>query len=81
MRAARIRVKVEQGMFPSERTVSFQIGGKSYTLIVDAADVQGDMLTVYVVEQGEREALVDLPRETFTTGNRIRIPNTHLVAA
>jgi hypothetical protein len=68
-------------MFPSERTVSFEIGGKQYTLIVDEADVQDGMLTVYVVEQSDQEALVDLPRDTFTTGNRIRIPKTALIAA
>lgn len=80
-RVKRLRVRVEPGMFESERSVSFEAGGKTYTLIVDKADVQGDTLRVYVVEQRGNEALIDLPRDTFTSGTRIRVPADVLLPA
>ena len=70
----RIPVEVHPGMFPSERAVSFQAGGKEYTLLVDARDVENETLRVSVVEEGDIEALIDLPRDTFSSGPRIRVP-------
>jgi hypothetical protein len=75
----RLRVKVEPGLFPSERTVSFEAGGRQYSLVVDQRDVQDDTLPVYVVAEHEDEALIDLPRETFTSGSRVRIPRAALL--
>ena len=62
MQRRRIRVKVRPGIFPSERAVSFEAGGKQYSLIVDERDIDEDTLTVYVVaESPERgEAVIDL---------------------
>ena len=53
--------------------VSFQEYGESYALFVDEQDVQGGLFTVYKVAQCGDEVLVDLPRETFTSGNRVRV--------
>lgn len=72
----RLRVNVGEGMFNTERTVSFQAGEKNYTLIVDEDDVQDNALEVYVIAQENEESIVDLPRDTFTSGSRIRVPNT-----
>jgi hypothetical protein len=78
----RIRVHVEARGFPSERTVSFDAGGRTYSLVVDAVDVAPDgTLLVYVVDQQNGEALVDLPRDTFTSGGRIRVPSSALLPA
>ena len=76
----RLRVSVQPGMFSSERTVSFEAGGRRYVLIVDQEDVaEDDTLMVYVVDQRDGEALVDLPRDTFTTGSRVRVPSSVLL--
>lgn len=77
----RLRVEVQPGMFPSERTVTFEAGGRRYVLIVDEEDVKDGTLQVYVVAQGGDEALVDLPRDTFTSGSRVRIPRSDLLPA
>jgi hypothetical protein len=77
----RLRVKVEQGMFSSERAVSFRAGDQNYMLFVDESDVQGDTLEVFVVAERPDEAIIDLPRDTFTSGNRIRVPAGLLIAA
>ena|SRR5436309_2506164 len=81
MTKKRIHVSVKPGMFSSERAVSFQAGGKEYTLLVDQEDVQDDTLLVYVVDQRGEEAIVDLPRDTFTFGNRVRVPSSVLLPA
>ncbi|HEY3282338.1 MAG TPA: hypothetical protein VGN26_08710 [Armatimonadota bacterium] len=73
-----IRVKVDRGVFPGERTASFSAGGRSYSLIVDNGDIENDKLAVLVLgEQGD-DVLVALPRETFTTGSRLRVPKAIL---
>jgi hypothetical protein len=69
-------------MFKSERTVSFEAGGRRYVLIVDEQDVDADgTLKVYVVDQHDDEALVDLPRDTFSSGSRVRVPSSVLLPA
>jgi hypothetical protein len=77
----RLRVHVEQGIFPSERTVSFSAGERRYSLVVDEKDLENDLLPVYVVAEGDDEALVDLPQETFTSGSRVRVPRSALLDA
>jgi hypothetical protein len=77
----RLRVDVQPGMFQSERTVSFEAGGRRYVMIVDEEDVRDGTLVVYVVDQRDDEALVDLPRDTFSSGSRVRIPNSALLPA
>ena len=76
----RIRVKVEPGTFSSERSVSFEVNGQKYNLIVDEA-VKDDTLEVYVIAINDKEdkALIDLPQETFTSGSRIFIPKAALL--
>jgi hypothetical protein len=77
----RIRVKVEPGTFSSERSVSFEVNGQKYNLIVDEEAVKDDTLEVYVIAINDKEdkALIDLPRETFTSGSRIFIPKAALL--
>jgi len=74
MNRAFLRVEVGPGMFSSEKTVSFRVNGTRYTLIVDSSDVVDNVIQVVVLERKRDHAIVDLPRETFTTGNRIRVP-------
>lgn len=62
-------------MFTTERSVSFSVDQKNYNLIVDKSDVHGDCLAVTVIRHVEcGDVIVDLPRETFTSGPRIRVP-------
>ena len=78
----RIKVNAGRGVFSSERSVTFDAGGQQYTLIVEKDDVisEGghDYIEVDVLGSGDNEAIVDLPRETFTSGNRIRVPTNIL---
>jgi hypothetical protein len=80
-RRSKIRVNVEPGTFSTERAVSFEAGGRRYNLLVDAEDVQDNTLTVYVVAERDDLAVIDLPRETFTSGSRVTIPKGALVTA
>lgn len=75
-----IRVRVEPGMFSSERYVMFDAGDQSYGLFVDERDVHDNLIPVYVVAEHGDQAIVDLPRETWTTGNRIQVPTEILEA-
>ena len=78
----RKRIKVSTigpGVFSTENTVSFEADGKQYTLLVDKDFLTNDTLEVQVVAEGEKEALIDLPRDTFTSGSRIRISKDRLI--
>ena len=77
----RIRVSVEPGIFSMERWAAFEVNGQSYNLIVDAESLKGDELEVHVVADRGEDAIVDLPRETMTTSNRILVPKTMLLPA
>jgi hypothetical protein len=80
MTRKRIRVgDIGPGIFSSERSVSFEAGGKHYNLIVDADQLQDNTLVVQVVAEGDKEALIDLPQETSISGNRIRILKEQLL--
>jgi hypothetical protein len=72
--------KVGGGMFSSERTVRIKAGGRIYNLIVDEQDVRpGNLLEVTLVGEQNGTALVDLPRETFSSGARIEVPASELL--
>ena len=74
--------KVGRGMFSSERSVRINAGGQVYNLIVDEEDVRpGDLLEVTLVGEQNGVALVDLPRESFTSGTRIEVPTSALLPA
>ena len=80
---ARGRLRVDQigkGIFSTERSVSFEIGDYSYNLIVDEEDVRDSDRTLAVDVLGERgdRYLIDLPRETFTSGSRIFVPKSRV---
>jgi hypothetical protein len=75
MKQARIQVTVSDGMFASERSVSFDAGDRKYHLLVDEDDVSGDEMNVNIVSAPDEDTyIVQLPRETFTTGHRVRVP-------
>lgn len=77
---AQIKVAVKSGMFHSERSVSFSAGNVHYTLVVDEHDLTAnDRLRVLLLNLEGDDALVELPRETFTSGARVRIPRSLLV--
>jgi hypothetical protein len=70
-----LKVKiVGPGMFSTETAVEIQAGDRTYTLFAPANKVKGDTLEVEVIAYQDGEALVDLPRETFTSGRRISVP-------
>lgn len=77
----RIKVAVGPGIFSSERSASFEVGGKNYTLLVDESSLKDDTLEVQVIAESDKDAIIDLPRETFISGNRIRVPKTSLLPA
>lgn len=78
----RIRVEeVSPGVFSSERFVSFRVGSKSYALFVDEGSLEDHSLEVQLVDEEGDMVLVDLPRETFDSGNRVRIPRSLLLPA
>jgi hypothetical protein len=76
----RIRVDVKPGMFSSERFATFETLGKNYTVIVDASALIDNTLEVKVISENQQEAIIDLPGETFTSGNRIRVAKNALLA-
>lgn len=77
----RIRVDVGPGIFSMERSVSFEVNGEYYNSIVEAESLKGDELEVHVIADRGDNAIVDLPRDTMTTGNRILVPKTMLLPA
>lgn len=78
----RIKVTVGPGTFSNERLVSFQAGDRKYNLLVDEEDVlegaDGQYLEVYLVAERNGEALIDLPRDTFSSGPRARVERRQL---
>ncbi len=77
--------KITKAMFRDERIVKFQVGKKRFTAVVDGADVieteeprtdqwTDGLLKVEIVKTEEKSALIDLPRETTTTGKRMYVP-------
>jgi hypothetical protein len=71
-----ITVKLELGMFESERFVSFDADGEYYHLIVDLGDLDGDRMGVDVIGRESGTYTVRLPRETFTTGATLKLPES-----
>jgi hypothetical protein len=78
-RSRRLLVKVSPGGFSSERAITVTAGENRYNLIVDEQDVQDGTLEVYLVAEEAGEAVIDLPRDTFTSGSRIRVPSEALM--
>lgn len=77
-----IIVKVQKGMFASEKTVSFEAGGQAYSLIVDESDLSADSrLKVVVLDQSQDHLVIRLPRETFTSGRTLKVPRALVVEA
>ncbi len=80
-----IACQVALGMFRDERGVEIQLPEGKIAALVDKNDVQvahdpepGQVvpgrLRVSVVEEGHDEVLVDLPRPSFSAGQRLRVP-------
>lgn len=81
MRNTYIKIdSVDEGMFSSEREVSFITDGRKITLIVDAADLADErLMRVVVVDRTKEQALIDLPREPFGASARLFVPTNALV--
>ena len=78
------RIKVDEvkpGMFSTERYVAFAVAGKEYSLFVDQSSLRDHTLEVQVVEDYADQALIELPRDTFTAGSRVFVPKDLLVTA
>ncbi len=78
----RIRVnEVKPGMFSTERYVAFEVAGTEYSLFVDQTSVSDHTLEVKLIENYQDQALVELPRDTFTAGSRVFVPRNLIVLA
>lgn len=67
-------MKVDGGMFASERSVSFEGVGQTYHLVVDESAVQDGKLEVGILDEAQDTFLVALPTDTFTTGSTVCVP-------
>ena len=74
MKRGRIAVKVERGLFSTERSISFRGAGQTYHLLVDETALRDDKLKVGILDEFDDSFVVALPNETFTTNNIIRVP-------
>lgn len=61
------------GLFSSEREVVIR-AERNYSLLVDAHSLRGGLLAVRLIEEVDGLLLIELPRETFSSGRRIRVP-------
>ena len=78
----RIRAsEIGPGMFTEERYVLLSVNGNSYSLVVDERSLKGQDLEVQVVSLDEHDAWVELPRDTFNAGSRIKVPRSSLLPA
>lgn len=84
--------KIRLGSFERERGVIIEMPEGNVTTIVDELDVLprtkpepgvilNGRLKVFVVDQKGDRVIVDLPRETFSSGPRIAVPKELVVAA
>lgn len=85
--------KIRLGSFERERGVIIEISdAENITAIVDKSDVLpdskpslgaivGGKLKIFVVDEKGDKLIVDLPRETFSSGPRIAVPRELVVAA
>jgi hypothetical protein len=76
---ARIRVEVSPTSAAFERSVAFAVEGRRHTLVVDAGDVDEDLLLVNVVQEAGDHLLVELPRPSMS-GRFVRMPREHVLA-
>jgi hypothetical protein len=77
----RVRVNVGPGVFSSERAAWFMVGDTTYSVLVDQAEIEGDLLTVYVVGRRGTDAVIELPSESPNAGRRIVVPSDLVLAA
>jgi hypothetical protein len=76
---ARIRVQVEPAKLACERSVAFAVEGRVHMLVVDAEDLDGDLLRVTVVQEAGDDLLIELPRPSVS-GRFVRMPRAHVLA-
>ena len=79
-----VKCEVSPGLFSREREVAVPSTlSAPHRAIVDQGDVKTignqDAVRVYLVRQKEDGYLVDLPRETFTSGPRVLVPKDALI--
>ena len=76
---ARIRVEVSPASAGFERSVAFDVEGRTHTLLVDVRDLEDDLLLVHVVQEAGDHLLVELPRPSLW-GRFVRMPRDHVFA-
>lgn len=94
MPAERIYIpcQISLGLFEDERIVQFEVEGRQYRTIVDSEDVhelktprEGEwvdgLLQVYTIKKNGETVIVNLPRETTSSGRRISVPKQLLQTA
>jgi len=85
LREQYISCKVSSGLFRGERVVEFKVQGETYRTVVDRRDViekkepspdkwVDGLLRVRVLKKNKETILIDLPRETVTSGKRMFVP-------
>jgi hypothetical protein len=76
-----IRVDVAPGADASERAVSLSVGEQTYAMLVDAGDVEGDLLRVEVIGRaaGEDEVWIHLPRDPVAGGRHLALPTVRVI--
>jgi hypothetical protein len=78
MKEVLIPVTVNEGMFSSEKNVSFDLNGTRINLVVDSDDVQGANLKVKVLEETKDRLFIELPREPFSGSGRLVVNRSML---
>jgi hypothetical protein len=70
---------VAPGTSPSERSVSFLVPEQTYTLRVDAEELDGELLRVEVIGQVGGDVWIDLPAEPIAGGRRLPLPSSRVI--
>ena len=80
MGMGKLKVTVGEGVFSSERAASFNVGEKSYTLLVDTSELDGDSLKVRIVGSSSESVVIELPSDT-PSGRRVIVPRRLVLPA
>jgi hypothetical protein len=76
---ARIRVEVSPAALAFERAAMFTAEGRLHAIVVDAQDLDGDLLRVDVVREVGDDLVIELPRPTLS-GRFLRMPRDQVFA-
>lgn len=81
MDLGKLKVKVDPGIFSTERSVSFDLDGRRYAILVDLSELDGDELLVRIVEASDERLVIELPSAPPSGGKRVIVPRSVVLAA